>query len=171
MFDKEKILRKISLAFSNRNRPGILFSSEELTPDEIEEVNGFSNLDWRAVDQELLHTNCYAFSWFSSDAFCYYLPSVMSISIAENACDLLVIDFIIGGLDRSPVPANWDDFFLNRWTLFTQDEYGAIEEWLNWLFSQENYYPAHANTKERVLETVAFLKDGVTGISSTMRKG
>ena len=58
-------------------------------------------------------------------------------------------------LDRSPEPAYWDDFFVERWPLLSVEEIDAVALWMRWFVEPDTFYP---NTFERVQETLALLK-------------
>ncbi len=144
-------------AFATRVMPDVLFSSVQLTEDEIEEVLSFQGKHWSTVTCDQLEAYSYAIYWFSPEAFCYYLPGILSAGIKEKKSDLLVYDSIIRKLDRSPEPAYWDDFFLTRWPLLSAKECEAVQEWVLWLAPLES--PAcYENTFSRAFETLDLLK-------------
>jgi hypothetical protein len=69
-----------------------------------EDPNWFSGKDWRDLCQDDWEQHYDAVSFFTPEAFAYYLPSILSLT-ADGRCHLLVADQIIGSLDRSPTIA------------------------------------------------------------------
>ena len=130
-------LSLIEQAFAWRYPPQCYYiESPQLVDEEKAEILVYQGKDWRSFTCTQLHEyNDFLFH-VTPDAYCYCLPGIMSATIRENQHDLLIVDAIIGCLDRPPNPDNWDDFFLSRWTRFTLEEYDAIEQWLWWLYKQ-----------------------------------
>lgn len=145
-------------AFSWRQKPLDLIGSSQLSADEYNEVMAFTDKDWLDVDCAMLEKNRDAIFWFSPEAFCYFLPAIMTASIRENKPWLLVVDALIGMLDMSPDPSGWDEFFLARWGTLNGKECEAVQEWLFWLASSEESF-AFDNTLDRALGTVELLKE------------
>lgn len=157
------MLELIRKAFANRQMPGLLISSEQLSENERKEVLFFQGKHWSDVTCDQLEASHDVVFWFSSEAFCYYLPGILSAGIKEKKPDLLVYYSIIEMLDRSPNPRYWDSFFLERWPRLTAKECEVVQEWVLWLASiNDSTY--HDKTYSRALETLDFLKQGVTAI-------
>ncbi|HEM7809812.1 TPA: hypothetical protein U2L28_003383 [Burkholderia multivorans] len=150
------LIFRISECFKSRKKPDVLVGSNELTYDEIEEVNFVGAYDWSETTGDLWEKYSAVLSWFSPDAFCYYLPGVMVSSIKENEPNLIVVSNLIGMLDRTPNSDWWDDFFVARWPLLTLKECNALQEWLIWLSSAENS-SFDQNSIERALGTIGLL--------------
>ena len=151
------LLKALSAAFGERCRPEVLVGSDQLSKDELAEVMAFSGRHWSEVTCDLLEENRDALFWFSPEAFCFYLPGVLSCGIAEDRPDLLAYDAILGMLDRSPEPAYWDDFFLARWPLLSAEECEACQSWLRWLDSAGAELRREGSVF-RALETLDLLK-------------
>jgi hypothetical protein len=71
-----------------------------------------------------------AFYTLSSDAFIYYLPSMLALTYGDTRRENLITSSIIGVLDRSPEVKNWDNFIIDRFFGLTDAEYVALEQWL-----------------------------------------
>jgi len=150
-------LDRIAVAFADRAPPALLTDSKQLSDVEYEEVMSFQDMRWQDVTFSHAANCSDAVFWFSPEAFCYYLPGILAAGLRENRSDLNAYDSLIGCLDRSPEPDYWDDFFLPRWTLLNAAEIDAIAAWARWLeIVQPDAY--HANTHERVQQTLALLK-------------
>jgi hypothetical protein len=92
---------------------------------------------WSSVTGSQLEKHFEAIFWFSPEAFCYYLPGILTAGIKENKPGLIVNQSLINMLDRSPDPASWDEFFVARWPQLTAGECEAIQHWILWLSSIE----------------------------------
>jgi hypothetical protein len=149
----------IRIAFSDRPPPSVLSDSKQLLDFEYEEVMSYDGMRWQDVTFAHIEQNPDAVFWFSPEAFCYFLPGLLSAGPKENRWDANSYDSIIGMLDRSPEPDYWDDFFLPRWSLFTASEIGAVAAWARWLaLVQPDAF--HGNTYERVQGTLTLLREG-----------
>lgn len=150
-------LNLISRAFKDRKPPSLLTDSMQLSDWEYEEVMSFQGKKWTDVDFELVERCPDAVFWFSPEAFCYYLPGILSAGLRETRWDSNAYASIIGLLDRSPESEYWDDFFLPRWPLLSVEELDAVVVWVDWLESvQPDAY--HENTYQRVRDTLTILK-------------
>lgn len=162
---KIALLKLISSSFEHRPIPSELTLSKQLTDDEYSEINSFQNKYWSEITCEQLDYFYDIIFWLSPEAFCFYLPGILSAGIKEDRTDLLIYSSILGMLDRSPNPAYWDNFFLERWPLLTESECKAVQDWVLWLASNEETV-FYKNTLDRVLETLELLKQGITAIKS-----
>lgn len=154
---KTLALAALSPAFASRSMPAVMTTSMQLSDVEYEEVMAFSGKTWEAVSFDMVERNADAVFWFAPEAFCYYLPGFLSAGLATDRRDSNAYDALIGMLDRSPEPAYWDDFFLERWPRLSADEIDAVSLWMRWFDAAEPdaFFP---NTFERVQETLALLK-------------
>lgn len=131
---KEKI-KRIENAFSKRRIPVEIITTDGLSMDEYGEAKRFTEVLAKDLKCDHLEKYYEAIYWLSPEAFCYYLPGIMLAGIRENEPNLLINYSIIRMIDRTPDPSFWDDFFLKRWPLLTQNECGAVQEWVLWLSS------------------------------------
>jgi hypothetical protein len=148
----------IARAFAGRTPPAEMTDSKQLSDVEFDEVMSFDGMRWQAVTFDRIEANSDAVFWFAPAAFCYYLPGCLTAGLREGRWDANCYDALIGMLDRSPEPANWDDFFLPRWTLLTKPELRGVAAWIDWL---ESVAPDafHDNSYARARETLALLAE------------
>jgi len=150
-------LARIDRAFAGRSPPCLMTDSKQLSDAEYEEVMSFDGMRWQDVTFAQIQRCADAVFWFAPEAFCYYLPGILSAGLRENRTDTNAFDSLIGCLDRSPEPDYWDDFFLPRWPLLSTAEVDAVAAWARWLEAVEpNAF--HANTYERMQDTLTLLK-------------
>lgn len=155
-------LARIEGAFADRAPPSTMTDSKQLSDVEHDEVMSFESLRWQDVTFAQVETNSDAVFWFSPEAFCYYLPGLLSAGLRENRWDANAYDSIIGMLDRSAEPGYWDDFFLPRWPLLSAAEIGAVAEWVR-CFETAEPDAFHDNTYERAQATLALLIERCEG--------
>jgi len=154
----EAALDMIEAAFSDRAPPAAMTDSKQLSDAEYREVMSFHGMPWREVGFAQVAQFADAVFWFSPEAFCYFLPGFLAAGLRESRWDSNAYDAIIGCLDRSPEPAYWDDFFLPRWPRLSAAEVDAVAAWARW-FEAVQPDAFHANTYERVQDTLALLKE------------
>lgn len=149
-------------AFANRAMPSVMTTSAQLSDLEYEEVMAFFGETWEAVTFDMVERYADAVFWFAPEAFCYYLPGILSAGLKEDRRDSNAYDALIGMLDRSAESGYWDEFFLERWPLLSADELDAVVRWVRWFEAAgpDGYFP---NTFERVQKTLALLKQKRTG--------
>lgn len=126
------LIEQIEKAFSWRTKPEVLAYSHVLTHDELSEVNIFSALSWSETTSSLWEKYFEVIHYFSPDAFRYFLPGILKASLSDNIPGLIVCEVLISNLNRSPNFDNWEDFFINRWTGLTVEEYEALQAWVLW---------------------------------------
>jgi len=123
----------------------------------------FKNNHWSELTCTQLEAHYEGIYWLSPEAFCYFLPRIISAGIRENKPDLMIYNSIIEMLDRSPDPSSWDRFFIDRWTMLSSIECEAVQEWVLWLADNvSNTY--YENSFNRAFESLELLKQGVTSI-------
>jgi hypothetical protein len=154
-------LRLIEEAFSHRRTPGLFLVSEQLAPHECADVISFWGKPWSSVTGLELEKHFEAIFWLTPEAFCYYLPGILSAGIHENKPWLIVNHSLVNMLDRSPDPTSWDDFFLARWPQLTSKECEATQAWILWLSSFEDgsYWEGSLS---RAFDTLELLRQRTT---------
>lgn len=152
------ILEQVAQSFAHRPPPTVITDSMQLTEGEFAEVMAFDGLHWQDVTLALVEQCPDVVFWFSPEAFCYYLPGLFSAGLRENRADLMAYDALLSTLDRSPVPAYWDDFVLPRLPLLSVEEVDAVSAWATWVehVAGDDVY---GNLHERVQTTLRLLRE------------
>jgi hypothetical protein len=155
-FTQMKLKELIAAAFNKRQRPDKAVA--ELAPDtcEYQDAAIFNGKDWQDISVDLLRQHSDAVYGFSPEAFCYYLPGIMTACIQGGNVRLACVDALINSLNRSPNPDYWDDFFVKRWTLLSDDELGALQQWTLWLLEVDPAYFEEGGL-DRVMDTLDLL--------------
>jgi len=151
-----ELAEKIEAAFRHRPLPNALSSLPAILLDEEPDIGDFEGRRSSELTQDDIYILGRALSFFSGEAYCYYLPGNMSTGVRSNDRDSLVYDSIVFSLDRSPVVDYWDTRFLSRWPLLSNDEIAAVQDWVHWYFQSPNVQ--WSNTLERYHDTLELLK-------------
>lgn len=147
---------KIEIAFNSRQAPERLSSHPSTLLDEEPDIKQIVGKRWAELSKNDIERMADAIHFFSSEAFCYYLPGALLYGIQSNSRDYMVFENILNSLDRSPTPEYWNDKFIEHWGQLSTDELSAVQDWLHWYFSE--VYDAWANTHQRCHETLEQLK-------------
>lgn len=151
------LMKTIEAAFSHRKRPAKIVPAVHHDTHEYGEALHFNDRDWQTLKCDELQRFSNAIFAFTPDAFCYFLPGILSAGVAEENPELLVYDTLINMLDRSPDIETWDSFFTPRMTLLGLKECEAVQEWVLWL-SKYDVSQYHQDSMSRAYETLELLK-------------
>jgi hypothetical protein len=131
--------QKIEHAFAERKRPEKLINHHATVTPEQEDALWFTGRDWRAVSREEWDGHWDAFFTFTPEAFAYYLPSILTLTVQSPAPDFLPADALLKILDRSPAVESWDDFLITRLGGLRPAECEVLKEWTLYLASNESW--------------------------------
>ena len=131
--------QRIEKAFAHRRIPAEVVEMEgrfQIDSD-VEDALWFKGRDWHVLTVEDWHRRHLGFYFLSPEAFAYYLPSLLILTIL-NPKDYpgLAVDSFLWQLDRSPGPENLDPPLIDRYSVLNDEEFNAIKEWL--LFACES---------------------------------
>lgn len=107
--------------------------STGLSLAEKSEAMSFLGRPSQELTADLLQRNFEFIYWLTPEAFVYYLPGIYRASVLESRPDLIVNSSIVEMLARSPNEDLLDNFFLERWSLLSEEECAASQSWLVWL--------------------------------------
>lgn len=127
-----RLTDKIERVFSTRTKPAqVRLADDVLQLDfEVEEALWFSGRDWHEVTWQDWQDHDSAIFFFDSEAFAYYLPSVLLLSAQQPKEELAAANSLISQLDCSPDPKGWPEGFASRFLELNQSELGVLREWL-----------------------------------------
>jgi hypothetical protein len=126
------LLDKIRRTFALRPMPDEVVAPSELQQldSDVEEALWFLGRDWHELTWQDWQEHSNAVFFFDSEAFAYYLPSVLLLS-AQNPNEwLMAADVLIGELDRSPDVEGWTEGFASRFLGLHPAELDVLKEWL-----------------------------------------
>ena len=117
-----EVIQQIEIAWRDVPYPG---DDNIFTPDSYDDediVNYFGGTTWRGHDPAKLRAHSSAFTFFTPEAFHYWLPAFMIAEI-ENPAEADVIgDYIPWSLSNKYAP--------QRWPLFSQAQRNAVASYL-----------------------------------------
>lgn len=144
---------KIVSAFAHRRMPVKLI--EERGPPTSEQADAlcFAQRAWPDVTWEDWVNHSGAVYAFTPEAFSYYLPGVLILSMQRRDEWFPPADSLLHMLDRSPVVEYWDFFLTTRLVGLHAAEYEVLKEWLLQL-SDDSVYGDSVN---RSFDTVDLL--------------
>jgi hypothetical protein len=151
------IIKHVRAAFEWRVRPNMLTASLEMSAGVMEDLGAIASFNWYETTGDIWEKYFDVYCYFSAEAFCYYLPGIIKVSLEEQEPNLIAVSSIISDLDRSCNQDGWDDLFLARWPLLTSQELCVVQEWIWWLSSCQK--TSHVDDSlMRSLETIELLK-------------
>jgi hypothetical protein len=126
------LAEKIEEAFDSRPKPVQVGLGDEVLQldSDVEEAQWFAGRDWRSITWEDWEKHPVAIRFFSKEAFAYFLPSVLVLSLHDPKNALDAARSVIRDLDRSPDPNEWDPRFKDRYLDFNVEVYELLKEWL-----------------------------------------
>jgi hypothetical protein len=115
---------KIATAFVDRKYPDLLTQRSKTSFADEEDVEVFSGRTWQEIDQNDLNHASYALYHFSDDAFCYFLPGILTASLRSDFKESLVYDVLTSCFSDSI-----DGFWSSRRDKLSLGELEAISDW------------------------------------------
>lgn len=154
-----ELVRQIEDAFAHRQKPRDVVPRKYPGTDEYADAGHFEGKEWKAVDLNLIMRNQDAIYAFTPQAFLYYLPAFLTVPVLENRPELLTNQAIVTMLDRSPNTEFWDQFFVDRFSVLTDQELSALEGWILWLTDSGSGYFSDESLSQS-LPTIDLLRKG-----------
>lgn len=127
-----KLTEKIERAFAARPKPAqVRLADDVLQLDsDVEESLWFSGRDWHGLTWKDWQDHSSAIFFFDPEAFAYYLPSMLLLSVENPGESLTVADSLISQLDRSPDVEGWTEGFAGHFLELNPAELDVLKEWL-----------------------------------------
>lgn len=119
---------KIASAFEHRQRPTDI-TNVTVCSSLRDDALHFQGKDWEEVGQQDWLSYSDAFFGFSPEAFAYFLPSILSLSLERAEGSLPAADALITALDTSADPDLWGEWFVQRFGALTADELEVLQDW------------------------------------------
>ncbi|UTY59606.1 hypothetical protein [Massilia sp. erpn] len=148
------LLNEVVAAFGGRIRPLVVCGPNGRRCTGDDDALWFAGKDWRALSHRDWTAHPEAIHFLTPEAFRYYLPSILALSIEAPEEWLWPADALLMVLDRSPVPEYWDEFILTRLLGLADSEYAALEKWL--LFIAE--HASYSHSIDRAFDTIGLLR-------------
>ncbi len=123
---------KIERTFAARPRPLQVRLADGVVQldSDVEEALWFSGRDWHELTWQNWQEHSRAIFFFDPEAFAYYLPSVLLLSVENPSASLTAADSVISQLDRSPDVEGWTEGFAGHFLGLNAAELDVLKEWL-----------------------------------------
>ena len=154
--DKQSLESLIERAFNHRKPPDrVRDESDRKEAD----ADFFSGRQWKWISIDDWNTHSDAIFEFNTEAFCYFLPSIMILSMS-NMHPNVTLNSLIGFFDADYDCDMWTDYMKNRTRALSYEELSALNQWVYYLklngysFSWNNEYDRVKNVITKTLDFV-----------------
>ena len=153
---------RVECAFASRGMPVELvgrlapgsYSSDE------EHALWFAQRDWHELTKDDWIKHGDAIFRFTHEAFAYYLPSLLILSIEAPDQWLNAAGAMVNLLENGSALENWGYSQKSGFIGFSCEEFAIIEEWLLFFQDRETYNEAYGTERvNRALKTLVILQD------------
>lgn len=137
-----KLLDAIEKAFAGRKVPTEVVDHETFLQrdSDIEDTLWFVGRDWHAISWNEWQEHDVAMTYFTGDAFAYYLPSILSLSAARLEQCLSTAERLISHLDLPPDIEYWNPLFQKHFFSLSSEEIEVIKQWLVVISDSPTYH-------------------------------
>jgi hypothetical protein len=133
-------LRKMPVELIGRFAPGLYCSDEE-------DALWFAQRSWQDLTKEdWIHHGDAVFR-FTHEAFAYYIPSLLILSIEAPDHWLKAADAVVNLLESGSALENWGYSQKSGFIGFTCEEFAIIREWLVFFQNRETYNEAYGTDR------------------------
>jgi len=135
------LIQEIEAVYAERKLPVEIVAPKEFLQfdSDVMDALWFVGRSWREITWGDWQRKNAAITFFSAEAFAYYLASVMALSAQRPEEWLHPAGALIGLLDRSPDSTDWDDDFTGRFVRIRGQEFEILKEWLLYLSGFSTY--------------------------------
>jgi hypothetical protein len=125
------LAENIERVFAHRAMPDAVIDTAECVQmdSDVEEALWFTGRDWHGLTWRDWQEHSCAIYFFDSEAFAYYLPSVLLLSAQHLSEELMAADSLISLLDCSPDPDGWPAGVASRFLELNPAELDVLKEW------------------------------------------
>lgn len=148
---------RVTMAFGWRELPSSSINNIPSLSDDLD-VFWFEKKDWKSISWENWERYSGALYAFTPEAFLYYLPSIICLSLKHPKKWFFPADVIFNILDCSPTPVYWSEFMVARFGVLKPKEYNILIEWILW--SAENSQIAYPSADfGKIFDTVYIMQN------------
>lgn len=158
------LISRVEAIFKSYTMPSMTVAIHgiSVTTDEDDGL-WFTNRKWTEITWEDWEKYYCALFTFAPEAFIYYLPSIISLSLQRPNEWLAPVDSIIAMLDMSPDIASFNDFFYERFVGHRCEVYDLLEDWIL-VLAENNIYSI--DKLSRSIDVIKLLKSMLSDDSS-----
>jgi uncharacterized protein DUF6714 len=135
-----EVRQKIERAFGDVPRPSDDRICGTYGDEARDDTEPYKGRDWRDLERDLLGYYHYALTWFTPEAFHYYLPAFLVAGLEDP--DAIYVVSVLQMLRPNEDPS-LDPFSRDRWQLLNDEQIAAVQLWLEWLLARsrpESYF-------------------------------
>jgi hypothetical protein len=123
---------RIEKAFAHRPRPVevVKVTSPYEIDSDVKQALWFRDHDWHDITWQDWQQRRVAILFLSNEAFAYFLPSVLLLSLQNPNEALGAAESLIWELDRSPSKEGWSNGFESRFLQLRSEEFDVLKQWL-----------------------------------------
>jgi hypothetical protein len=148
-------------AFPVEPVPAVLFDKRYPCDSDQNDAALLQGLAWTEVAPEFWRDHWWALTSLRPEAFVYYLPSLLEVSLTEELPYDMARDSLIQTLDTSADIETTPHFSWNRFLLLSHAQFECLEAWIEVLGSKGWFHDALQ--RERVELTVMVLQEEAEG--------
>ena len=127
--DGKALAERIELAFSGVERPAESRYTPAKSGEAYDAASMFFGRDRRSLEPAFLEEYYSVLSWFTPEAWHYYLPAFLIAYVSSPGADPLYIYSIVFSL----IPDGLGDYRKVRWGRLNEAQIGAVRAWLDWV--------------------------------------
>jgi len=117
----------------------------------VDDTEPFKGKRWQEINSEILSRHHYALSWFTPEAFQYYLPAFLRSGLTDPKAVYVISLLLFLKPTEDPVLAS---FRRQRWEQLTEAQIEALENWLQWLVDHSK-----PSVKEEFEDALSVVRD------------
>jgi hypothetical protein len=138
-----ELISHIKAVFSNHQKPEtVIFPGQELRGD-YEDALWFQGRDWESIEWDDWQYYPDSLTFFHSEGFRYYLPSVLILSLERANEWLKVADSLMMSLIELPNDTPWKDNVYKRFQVLSISELELLRDWCMLMTNAKGY--GHSN--------------------------
>jgi hypothetical protein len=126
------LVPEIEKVFAWRTIPNEVVSPQAFLQrdSDIEDTLWFVGRNWHAISWNDWQEHDVAMTYFTGEAFAYYLPSVLALSAGRPEKCLSAAERLISHLDLPPDVEYWNPLFQRHFLNLSSEECEVVKQWL-----------------------------------------
>lgn len=147
--------QQVLAAFGHRKRPKTV-TNVTVCSSLRDDAMWFEGRDWRDVTADDWLQNGDAYFGLSPEAFVYFLPSILCLSLDELKFPMGLADALVMSLDTSAEPEIWSEWFCERFGLLSVSEIQVLKDWT--VLKLANTQKGEGSEFARIQDTLSMLE-------------
>jgi hypothetical protein len=148
-------------AFKFNVMPDSVVCDVNTEPSDMYDAISFKGVAWQDITLENWINHSSALFSFTSDAFKYYMPSLLIRSLECNFMRISAANTFLEMLDTSGIYDYFDEFLIDRFMGLKSIQYSVISDWAKLFIRTTKEYDEL--TEERVAYTLLIFQEKMEG--------